>query len=106
MIARNILGQLTVHCSYGLILVLGGILCYMMHTNTTLSARLQEEQEKNQRYRDLNRNCDQELKSQTNENLIKDNKTATLWSNVGKLENQIAICNTEKTDLGKYNNLL
>ena len=101
MVSRNVvIGVLQGHCRHGVILILSVCLCYTMNTNYDLSNRLREEREKNQKYRELNRNCDQDLASLKSDSLIKDNKTATLWSNIGKLEIQIQQCRDQKDQSG------
>ena len=97
-----VVGVMQGHCRHGVILILSVCLCYNMNTNYNLNNKLREENEKNQKYRELNRHCDQELARLKSEGLIKDNKTATLWSNIGKLEIQIQQFRDERDQLGGW----
>lgn len=97
-----VVGVMQGHCRHGVILILSVCLCYNMNTNYDLNNKLREEKEKNQKYRELNRNCDQDLASLKGDSLIKDNKTATLWSNIGKLEIEIQQCQDQKDQSGGW----
>jgi len=93
---RNVWAQYSALVSPVIVVVLGIWLGLEIRHNHDLTVRLLVEKGNNQRYRDLNRACDQEQARLGRESVLKDNKTAEIWSKLGVCENLAEKYKSEK----------
>ena len=90
---RNIFAQFY----YYVIPVVALILCLCLaYEQRTLSEKV-----KNQEFRVISKECDNEQFRLRKESILKDNKTAVIWSKLGKTENEAEKCRKDMVEKEK-----
>ena len=81
------------------------ILCLCLYFEQShlsdLEQKLAEERIKNQKLRQISKECDNEQFRLRRESILKDNKTAEIWSKLGKTENEADKCKKGMEDMVK-----
>lgn len=85
---RNICAQYYSYVIPVVALVMCFCLAFEQSYLSDLEKKLTEERAKNQRFRKISKECDDEQFRLRKESIQKDNKTAEIWSKLGKCENE------------------
>ena len=95
---RNICAQYYFYVIPAVAVVMCFCLAFEQSYLSDLEKKLAEEKAKNQRFRKISKECDDEQFRLRKESVQKDNKTAEIWSKLGKTENEAEKCKKEVED--------
>ena len=92
---RNICAQFHSYVIPAVSVILFLCLAFEQSQLSDLKQKLAEERVKNLKFRQISKDCDNEQFRLRRESILKDNKTAEIWSKLGKTENEADNCKKE-----------